>query len=215
MLEINTHTIDWDSAAQKIYRFELRNHNYFITKPEEGYSTKRGILLLYKKSLGMTINNITQVNFNLLRMELEHPELKLIIYGVYADSDMDNPEFFLEVRKLTLEDNCSNILITGDFNTTLCPVKDRWNYTSDNHKKSRAVIQNWIDEGEYVDGHRAFFPDNEKLFTYRKPENDRIIKQSRDYSLSSVDLFNLIKRWRWYQFLSHLVTITALKLQSE
>ena len=108
---------------------------------------------------------------------------------------MDNPEFFLEVRKLTLEDNCSNILITGDFNTTLCPVKDRWNYTSDNHKKSRAVIQNWIDEGDYVDGHRAFFPENEKLFTYRKLENDEIIKQSRiDYSLSSVDLFNLIKK---------------------
>ena len=135
LLEINTHTTDWDSAAQKIYRFELRNHNYFITEPEPGYSTKRGILFLYKKNLGLTINNITQVNFNLVRMELEHPELKLIIYGVYADSDMDNPEYFLEVRKLTLEESCCHILITGDFNTTLCPVKDRWNYTSDNHKK--------------------------------------------------------------------------------
>ena len=145
LLEINTQTIDWDSAAQKIYRFELRNHNYFITEPEPGYSTKRGILFLYKKSLGLTINNITQVNFNLVKMELEHPELKLIIYGVYADSDMDNPEYFLEIRKLTLEDNCSHILITGDFNTTRCTVKDRWNYTSDNHKKSRTVIQNWID----------------------------------------------------------------------
>ena len=110
-------------------------------------------------------------------MELEHPELKLVIYGVNADSDMDNPEYFLEVRKLTLEDNCNHILITGDFNTTLCPVKDRWNYTSDNHKKSRAVIQNWIDEGDFIDGHRAFFPEHEKLYTYRKLEIEEIMKQ--------------------------------------
>ena len=40
LLEINTHTTDWDSAAQKIFRFELRNHNYFITEPEPEYSTK-------------------------------------------------------------------------------------------------------------------------------------------------------------------------------
>ena len=77
----------------------------------------------------------------------------------------------------------------------MCPIKDRWNYTTDNHKKSRAVIQNWIDEGDFVDGHRAFFPDHGKLYTYRKKVNGEIILQSRlDYSLASKDLFNLIKK---------------------
>ena len=75
----------------------------------------------------------------------------------------------------------------------MCPVKDRWNFTSDNHKKSRAVIQNWIDEGDFIDGHRAFFPEHEKLYAYWKTVNDEIIKQSRlDNSLASKDLFNLI-----------------------
>ena len=49
-------------------------------------------LFPYKKNLGLTVNNITQVNFNLVKMELEHPELKLSIYCVYTDSDKDNPD---------------------------------------------------------------------------------------------------------------------------
>ena len=111
-------------------------------------------------------------------MELEHPELKLSIYGVYADSDKDNPDYFLEITRLTQEDNCNHILITGDFNTAICPVKDRWNYTTDNHKKSRAVTQNWIDEGDFIDGHMVFFPDHGKLYTYRKKVNGEIILQT-------------------------------------
>ena len=80
-------------------------------------------------------------------------------------------------------------------NTTLCATKDRWNYLTYNHRKSRAVTQNWIDEGDFIDAHRAFYPEDKKLYTYRKKENDEIIIQSRlNYSLASRELFNLIKR---------------------
>ena len=64
-----------------------------------------------------------------------------------------------------------------------------WIYKHWENRQTQPKLRNWIDEGDYVDGHRAFFPENEKLFTYRKLENDEIIKQSRiDYSLASMDL---------------------------
>ena len=77
--------------------------------------------------------------------------------------------------------------------TTLCPAKDRWNYSTDNHKKCRTVINNWIEEGDFTDTYRTFNPDV-KSYTYRvrEAETKKVILQTRlDYGLSSWR-FNLI-----------------------
>jgi exonuclease III len=73
----------------------------------------------------------------------------------------DKAEFFLELREKNLQHADENCLLMGDLNTTLDEQLDRKNYQTDNHKRCRKVINNWIQEGDYVDVFRAFYPDNE------------------------------------------------------
>ena len=137
---------------------------------------------------------IEQLNYNLVKIELEHNVMKMSIYGCYAPSDGNNYEYFLDLRRRTLEDENDEILLIGDMNTTLCHVMDRWNYQTDNHKKSRAIINNWISEGEFVDTYRAFHPETES-YTFRKRDVDTrsILLQARlDYALTSQKLFGKV-----------------------
>ena len=115
--------------------------------------------------------------------------MKMTIYGCYGHSDRDKYEYFLDLRRQTLEDENEEILIIGDWNTTLW--KDRWNFSSDNHTKCKIVINNWIDEGDYLDLYKSFNLDC-KSYTYRVREADtkKVILQSRlDYALASRQLF--------------------------
>ena len=74
-------------------------------------------------------------------------------------------------------------MIIGDMTTTLCPAKDRWNYSTDNHKKCRTVINNWIDEGDFIDTYKTFNPDG-KSYTYRVREAEYLhIGQGEVYTL--------------------------------
>lgn len=102
----------------------MRHYNYFVTQPTAQESARRGILVLYKKNLSLKVISITQRNNDLVKIKMEHNIMNLTIYGVYADSDRDNPNFFLNIRNDALEDENDQILITGDFNTTLYPSKD-------------------------------------------------------------------------------------------
>ena len=147
--------------------------DFFLTEPDMHDYKRRGILILYKKNLNIKVAKIEQINYNLVKIELEHNVMKMSIYGCYAPSDGNNYEYFLDLRRRTLEDENDEILLIGDMNTTLCHVMDRWNYQTDNHRKSRAVINNWISEGEFVDTYRAFHPETES-YTFRKRLRGRL-----------------------------------------
>ena len=96
--------------------------------------------------MGLKITRVEELNYNLVRINLEHTIMKMTIYGVYGHSDGDRHDFFLDLRRHTLEDENEEILITGDLNTTLDPGKDRCQYKTDNHKRCRTVIYNWIND---------------------------------------------------------------------
>ena len=165
-----------------------------MTEPEIDGPRRRGILVLLKKNLGLKVARIEEQNYNLVKISLEHKIMKMKIYGCYGHSDGDKHEYFLDLRRQTLEDDNEEILMIGDWNATLCPTKDRWNYTTDNHKKCRTVINNCIDEGDYMDVYRTFNPDG-KSYTYRvrEAETRKIIRQSRlDYALASRQLFGRV-----------------------
>ena len=51
-------------------------------------------------------------------------------------------------------------LILGDFNTTMDPVKDRYGYLTDNHKKSRYVLRTWEESEELIDTYRYLNPES-------------------------------------------------------
>ena len=50
LTEVNAEKSDWECAALDIYRFELSNHSYYMTKPEIDDPQRRGILVLMKKN---------------------------------------------------------------------------------------------------------------------------------------------------------------------
>ena len=117
-----------------------------MTEPEIDGPQRRGILVLVKKNLGLKVACIEETNYNLVKVCLEHTIMKMSIYGCYGHSDGDKHAYFPDLRRHTLEDENEEILIIGDLNTTLCPAKDKWNYSSDSHKKCRTVVNNWINE---------------------------------------------------------------------
>ena len=63
-------------------------------------------------------------------------------------------------------------LIVGDLNTTLDPKWDRYGYTQDSHKKSRAVITSWLATEELVDAMRFHHPEG-PLYSWKTPKGDK------------------------------------------
>ena len=83
-------------------------------------------------------------------------------------------------------------MIVGDLNTTLNPVLDRKKYKTDNHKKSRMVINNWISENKIIYFYR-FKNGNEQIWTYSvKESHDQTLKGRIDYVLGTPNLSNAI-----------------------
>ena len=100
--------------------------------------------------------------------------------------------FFVKCKDILNQSNESHGMIIGDFNTTLDPILDRKNYKTDNHKKSRLVINNWISENEMLDFFR-FTNGNEQIWTYKvKEKNDQTLKSRIDYVLGTPSLANAI-----------------------
>ena len=93
--------------------------------------------MLMEKKMGLKISRIEELNYNLVRISLDHTIMKMTIFGVYGYRQ----EFFLDLRKHTLED------------------KNEEQYETDNHKKYRTVINNWIDEGDFIYTFRTFNPE--------------------------------------------------------
>ena len=79
LTEANTNKSDWNRAAFDYYRYELSNHNFFLTEPEETGPQRRGILLLFKKNLGLKVTKVEQLNYNLVKLVIEHTIVKLSI----------------------------------------------------------------------------------------------------------------------------------------
>ena len=150
----------------------MGNYSYNLTQPEddgpEGNEgpERRGILVLMKKNLSMKIKSVTNLNYNTVMVKLEHPTTNITIFGVYGPSGGGKAAFFLKLRELTLQHADRNCLIIGDLNATLNENMDKKNYETDNHRRSRTVINNWINEGDFIDVFRAFYPDRHS-YTYR------------------------------------------------
>ena len=86
--------------------------------------------------------------------------------SIYGPPEADNSDFFL-TTKSTLDNMEGDFgLICGDFNTTMNPDLDQYGYTTDPHKKCRATIQQWVDNGELCDVVRFFHPSS-SLYSWR------------------------------------------------
>ena len=112
----------------------------------------------------------------------------------YAPPDIDDPEFLLEAKSCL--DNMSGDygLICGDLNTTLDPKWDRFGYTQDPHRRSRAVINSWINTEELIDAVRFFHPTG-PLYSLKTLKGDK--KGRLDHLLVTPKLMEHISRVKY------------------
>ena len=95
----------------------------------------------------------------LLEFSLKVNNVWVNVVSCYAPPDIDDPSFLLEAKASLDSMDGDYGLICGDLNTTLDLKWDRFGYTQDSHRKSRAVISNWLATEELIDAIRFFHPD--------------------------------------------------------
>ena len=102
----------------------------------------------------------------------------------------DQPEFFTKVFEAVSYDGFDHVVLCGDFNLVLDPIKDTFNYKHINNPKARLKVIERMAELEMVDIFRHMNPD-EKRYTYREKNP---VKQARlDYFLVPNSLTDIVE----------------------
>ena len=150
----------------------------------------RGVAILLSDKLNYTIKNIIKDrDGNKIVIDIQlYINLKLInIYG----PNKDDSDFFNAVKDNLDENEQDYVLWCGDFNMTLNPVLDSYNYANINNPKVRNVTLNIIKEHSLIDLFRYFYP-NTRRFTWRRYNP---LKQARlDYLVVSESLIDLVEK---------------------
>ena len=148
-------------SLQKRQRLTLgqKYRSFFSTK------TGRGIWVLIQKNSKLSLSSCEEITPDVFRIIFSDEMQSLGFLVIYGPSDSDDPAFFCKLWEYfrDMDANCKAII--GDFNCTLDTNLDRENYSTDMHKKSRLVINSWIQNNEVSDAFRAYYP-SQKSFTY-------------------------------------------------
>ena len=161
----------------------------------------RGVAIAIKSSIFHVVNNIYKdVDGNLLMLQIKIQDLDLNLVCVYGPNSND-VEFFRQIRT-QCENSGLKTIIGGDFNTVLdnragevsidrigegfCP----------NIQNSR-VINEWIEEGDFVDPFRILYPEKAE-FSYTSFRREGNTGKNRlDFFLVSRDIVGLIRNVRY------------------
>lgn len=103
---------------------------------------------------------------------------------------MDTPSFYENVRDIFLEFDNDYFILCGDFNLTLNPSLDTFNYTGINNPKARSKVLEIMEDLQLIDYYRVLNPDK-KFYTWRKKNP---LKQGRlDIFLISNSVSKLVE----------------------
>ena len=133
-------------------------------------------------------NQDTNGNFLILDMTICNKRLSLVnIYG----QNKDDPSFYKNLFKSITEIGNDCYIICGDFNLTLNPNIDCFNYKHINNPEARKIITNMIKENNLFDTFRELHPIL-KRYTWRRTNP---LKQSRlDFFLVTENIVNSVKK---------------------
>ena len=150
-----------------------------------------GVAILFNNNFKYTIHDINKDdNGNWLQLIITVSGIKINLITIYAPNQ-DNPAFFGMIRDLAKQINTDYVLICGDLNLVLDPLKDCYNYTNINNPRSRQNVVDLISELDLVDVYRYLYP-NQKRYTWRKKNP---IKQARlDYFLATASMTDIIDK---------------------
>ena len=178
----DTHLIQTDMATLK----NDWNGNIYLNGSK---TNARGVAILISNSLEYKITH-TEMDAvgNMLLLDITVCNIKIRLLNIYGPNT-DDPNFFVEMEKYLSKHDQSYIIWCGDFNLTLNPKLDSYNYVTINNPRSRTILLDIINRLNLADAYQYFHPIS-KCFTWRRRNP---LKQSRlDYFLISSPLTDLI-----------------------
>ena len=128
-----------------------------------------GIGILIKNNVACkSINFITNEKGSVMILSLDVNGVKVKIANVYGPPARDDPSFFEEVFKLTFEEQQDHVILCGDWNFSLNPEIDTYNYVSrDRRTRSRELVRNKCTDLNLHDVWRLMNGER-RQFTWRK-----------------------------------------------
>ena len=177
----DTHLLDGDIASiKKIWPECYLN----------GVKTNsRGVVILLNNNFEHEVLDISKDNEgNILQLLTDCGTFKLNLINIYAPNK-DDPNFFNKVKQWSQNDKANFVMICGDYNLTLDPTLDCYNYVKINNPQSRSKVIEMMNDLDLTDIFRNLNP-TLRRFSWRKKNP---IKQARlDYILTSSSMIDII-----------------------
>ena len=82
---------------------------------------------------------------NLLALDLSIEYNRVALINIYGPN-IDSPQFYEHVRDVFLEFDNEYFILCGDFNLTLNPCQDNYNYCRINNRKARSKVLEIIED---------------------------------------------------------------------
>lgn len=177
-----------DSLTNKTWQQEWEGDSFFSGVN----SNKEGVAFLVNKISGIKCSNFNEiVSGRLTTIEININNKDINLVNVYGPNN-DNPSLFNKLENFISNNNESNIIVGGDFNTIINPSMDKKNGRMDTNKKCQSVINSIMSNYELNDIWRENNP-NEKQFTWHS-NTKPVIFSRLDYFLISEYLRNTLPK---------------------
>ena len=132
------------------------------TEPYKTFFTRdgpqRGVLIMINPKSDIEIlKTHIDPGGNYITLEIKLATKPMTITAVYGPNE-DNQQFWEKLLKDTVALNYDKMIIMGDYNVVMDMTNDAYNYTTQQNKKARAVIQEALDSDVLADVYRELNP---------------------------------------------------------
>ena len=174
----------FDPKLDKYITAEWGFTSYFSS-----YNTKsRGVAILFNNNFEFKVKGVHRDGSgNYLMVHINTMKLDILLINLYGPN-RDDPHFYVTLNNKINQLKIPNLIIAGDWNLVLDPVKDYDNYKKTDHNvKAREKVDELIEDYCLVDIWRELNPEMRR-FTWRRVNP---LQQSRlDFFLMSENICN-------------------------
>lgn len=156
-----------------------------------GTSQSKGVAILLSRRIqdAIQIDKVQMaLDGRLIIANMVIGETELVLSNLYGPNE-DDAEFYVNAFDIIEKNDNPNMILCGDFNTALDPLLDT-RCSTDQHKRKREVIKNYLELRDLVDVWRTANPEKYQ-YTWKRDQQAQISSRI-DYFFVSQGLCNRI-----------------------